>query len=279
MIRLCYPTQMRNYRISFLFHSLIAAIFLFPVLWLVVGSLWPDNTPLSALVRTPFGIQPTLNNYVMATNIVPMGRFALNSLRVVIIAVPLTLLVASLAGFAMSQLPQRQQTWMRWLSLAALLTPTTALWLARFPLFKLLGWIDTPLSLIAPALIGGTPFFVLIFYWSFCRLSPELLNAARIDGANTWRLWWSIALPSAPATVWGVTLLSTVFYWSNFTDPLLYLRAQSQMTMPVGVRLLAQLDPTRWPVLLAGSVLLTLPVIVLFALWKLDMEGMGPMKE
>jgi multiple sugar transport system permease protein len=53
-------------------------------------------------------------------------------------------------------------------------------------------------------------------------------------------------------------------FWGNFTDPLLYLRSESQMTLPVGLRMLAQLDPTRWPVLMAGAVLLTLPVVVVF---------------
>ena len=176
----------------------------------------------------------------------------------------------------MTQLPPRTGRLLLRLSLAALLAPATALWLARFPLYRLLGWIDTPLSLIAPALIGGSPLFVLIFYWSFRRLPGELLNAARIDGAGVWRLWWSIALPAAPAAVAGVTLLTTVFDRSNFTDPLLYLRSQNQMTMPVGVRLLAQLDPTHWSVLLAGSVLLTLPVFFVVALGLSRIGWHGP---
>jgi multiple sugar transport system permease protein len=240
-------------------------VFLAPVIWLLVGSFWPSNAPISDLARAPLAFRPTFENYAIATTLVPMGRFAMNSLRIVLIAVPLSLLVASLAGFAMTQLPERARVSMLWLSLAALMAPSTALWLARFPLFKALGWIDTPLPLIAPALLGGSPLFVLIFYWSFRRLSVDLVNAARLDGANSWRIWWSICLPSAPAAVVGVTILSVLLFWSNFTDPLLYLRSQEQMTMPIGVRLLAQLDPTQWPVLLAGGVLLTLPVLAISA--------------
>ncbi len=241
---------------------LAALLFLAPVIWLLVGSFRPANLPISDLARAPLAFRPTLENYAEAVTIVPMGRFAFNSLRVVLIAVPLSLVVASMAGFAMVHLPQRERTAMLWLSLAALMAPATALWLARFPLFKALGWIDTPLPLIAPAFLGGSPLFVMIFYWSFRRLSDDLLNAARIDGANLRQIWWSVFLPSAPAAVVGVTILSTLLFWSNFTDPLLYLRSTQQMTMPIGVRLLAQLDPTRWPTWLAGSVLLTLPVLL-----------------
>lgn len=238
--------------------------FVCPLLWLFIASLWPDYQPLSVLWRASESFRPTFSNYASAASLVPMARFAFNSLRVVIIAVPLTLLVASWAGFALIRLPLRVQKVMIWLSLAALLAPPTALWLARFPLFKALGWINTPWPLIAPALIGGSPFFVLLFYWSFRRLPPELFEAAILDGASPWQLWWHIALPSSSNTVAGVTILSFVLFWGNFTDPLLYLRSEAQMTLPVGLRLLAQLDATRWPVIMAGAVMLTFPVVLVF---------------
>ncbi len=238
--------------------------FAFPLIWLLIASLWPDYQPLSVLWRTPESFHPTLGNYLTTFDLVPMAGFAFNSLRVVMIAVPLTLLVASWAGFALIRLPIAVQKVMIWLSLAALLAPPTALWLARFPLFKALGWINTPWPLIAPALIGGSPFFVLLFYWSFRRLPSELFEAAILDGASPWQLWWHIALPASSNTVAGVTILSFVLFWGNFTDPLLYLRSEAQMTLPVGLRLLAQLDATRWPVIMAGAVMLTFPVVLVF---------------
>lgn len=246
------------------YYFLLLFPFFCPFLWLLVASFWPDNQPLSAVWQIFQNFQPTLANYHTATTLVPMGRFALNSLRVVLIAVPLTLLVASLAGFALTQLPQQVQRGLVWLLLGALLAPPTALWLARFPIFKALGWVDTPWPLISPAFIGGTPFFVLLFYWSFRRLSPALFEAAILERASPWQLWWHVALPMSSNTVAGVAILSFVLFWGNFTDPLLYLRSESQMTLPVGLRFLAQLDPTRWPVLMAGAVLLTLPVVVVF---------------
>lgn len=258
--------------------TLVAALlFLAPSIGLLLGSFWPAGTSIVDLARNPFGFSATFDNYTTAVTLVPMGRFAFNSLRVLLIAVPLTLIVASWAAFAITQLRPRARAFLLQISIAALLAPPTALWLARFPIFRALGWIDTPLPLIAPALLGGSPLFVLIFYWSFRRLPQELFDAAHIDGADLWRIWWSVLLPASSGTVTGIAVLSALFFWSNFTDPLLYLRSEHEMTLPVGLRLLAQLDSTQWPVLLAGSVLLTAPVFVFAAigLRRLDVKDIG----
>ncbi len=252
------------YALRTFYYILLALPFLCPFIWLILGSFWPDFQPLSDVWRDPLSFEPTLENYGIAGEMVPMGRFALNSLRVVIIAVPLSLIIGSLAGFAMTRLEARLQNLMIWSSLGALLAPPTALWLARFPLFKALGWVDTPWPLVSPAFIGGTPFFVLLFFWTFRRLSPAIFEAATLDGASPWQQWWYLALPLSRNTVAGVAILSFVLFWGNFTDPLLYLRSESQMTLPVGLRFLSQLDPVRWPIMMAGAVMLTLPVVAIF---------------
>lgn len=245
---------------------LFAIPFLYPLIWLLIGALWPDHQPLSIIWLAPENFRPSLGNFASAVKLVPMGRFALNSLRVVFFAVPLTVLVASLAAFAMTQLTRRWQTVLVWLSMAALLAPYKAIWLARFPLFKTLGWVDTPLPLIAPALLGGSPFFVLLLYWTFRRQPPELFEAARLDGANGWQLWARVALPLAREALLAVAVLSFLHVWGDFSDALLYLRSVNQMTLPVGLRLLRELDPTRWPVMMAGATVLTLPALWVFGL-------------
>jgi multiple sugar transport system permease protein len=245
---------------------LLAALFLYPLIWLCIGALWPDHQPLSIIWLAPESFRPSLGNFVSAWDVVPMTRFAFNSLRIVVIATPLTLIVASLAAFAMQQLPPRVQTALVWLSLLAILIPHKAVWLARFPLFKALGWVNTPLPLIAPALLGGSPFFVLLLYWAIRRLSPELFEAAMLDGANPWLLWWRVALPLVREPLLAVMVLTFLHSWGDFADALLYLRSVNEMTLPVGLRLLRELDPTRWPVMMAGATLLTLPAVGVF-LW------------
>jgi len=236
---------------------------LYPFVWLIFGALWPDNQPLSLWLQSDT-VRLSSANFAAASALVPMSRFFLSSLRVVVFGLPLSLLVASWAGFAITRLPPNSRDWLVGLSVAALLAPPTALWLARFPLFRLLGWLDTPLALIAPALIGGSPFFVLLLYNAYRRLPDEMLEAAVLDGATLWQCWRLVALPNVAGTTGAVAILNFLYFWNNFTDPLLYVRAVGQMTLPVGVRLLAQLDESRWPVLMAGSLILALPPALVF---------------
>lgn len=238
----------------------------YPFAWLIFGALWPDNQPLSALLRADTAGWPSFANFAIAAETVPLVRFFLSSLRVVLVALPLALLIGSWAGFALSRLAPGQRRWLVGLSVAALLTPPTALWLARFPLFGLLGWLDTPLALIAPALFGGSPFFVLLLYNAYRRLSEEMLEAATLDGASLWQCWRLVALPNVTATTGAVAILNFLYFWSNFTDPLLYVRSLEQLTLPVGVRLLAQMDESRWPLFMAASLILALPPALAFLL-------------
>jgi multiple sugar transport system permease protein len=243
---------------------LLVLPFLYPVVWLLIGALWPDHQPLASLWLAPERFRPSLTNFDTATTVVPLGRFALNSLRIVLLAVPLALLVAALAGFALAQLPGRSQTLLVWVSLAALLAPQKALWLARFPLFKALGWVNTPWPLVAPALLGGSPFYVLLLYWTFRRIPIELYEAARLDGASLWQIWLRVALPLARDGLLAVAILHFLHVWGDFADPLLYLRSTAQMTLPVGLQLLTAIDITRWPVVMAGAALLTTPAVLLY---------------
>ncbi|RME66320.1 MAG: carbohydrate ABC transporter permease [Caldilineae bacterium] len=246
---------------------------LYPVLWLLAGALWPDQRPLSDWLMGGSAFRPNVANFAVVAETIPLTGFVLSSLRVVFFAVPLAVLVASWAAFAMSRLQPGVRRWLVALSLAGMLVPSTALWLARFPLFRLLGWLDTPLALIAPALIGGSPFFVLLLYTGYRRLPEEMLEAAALDGASPGAAWRLVALPNVAATTGAVALLNFLFFWSNFTDPLLYVRSVSQMTLPVGVRLLAQMDESRWPLLMAGSLVLALPPSLAFLL------GQGLLRE
>jgi multiple sugar transport system permease protein len=188
----------------------------------------------------------------------------LNSLIVVAFAVPLTVLTASWAGFAMTRLTRRWAGALIAVSLIALMIPLTALLVTRFAIFKQLGVLDTFVPLIAPAIMGTSPFYVLLYYWSFKRIPGELFEAARLEGSGPLATWWRVAMPLVRPVTVAVAVLAFVFTWSNFLDPLIYLFDQEKFTVPLGLRALSTLDRTNFPLLLAGSVAATLPVIVAF---------------
>jgi len=242
---------------------LVAAAFVLPLVFMVTGSLREAGLPPP---RTPelFPSDPTLDNYSRAFELVDLGRYTLNSLLVVALAVPLTLVFASWAGFAMTRVPRRAAGWLVALSLVSLMIPVTALLVPRFAMFSWLGLTNTYVPLIAPALIGTTPFYVLLFYWGFRRVPTELFEACRLEGLSPFTVWWRIAMPLVQPVTVAVGVLAAVFTWSNFLDPLIYLFDQDLFTLPLGLRSLAQVDRQDFPLLLAGAVTATLPVIVAF---------------
>jgi len=241
----------------------VAVLFTLPLIWLIAASLrQPGLPPPRSVEWLPDPI--VLGNYARLFELLPFGRYTLNSLIVAGLAVPITLLTASWAAFAIAQLSDRAQR--RWLviSIGLLMIPFSALWLTRFVLFTWIGWINSYMALLAPALMGSSPVFVLLFYWSFRRLPRELFEAARLDGGSAWQVWWRVALPLAAPTAAAVGLLTFLMYWSDFVSPLLYLKSQSLYTLPVGLQQLQQLDRTNWPLLMAGAVLVTAPAVIAF---------------
>jgi multiple sugar transport system permease protein len=243
--------------------ALVAAAFLLPLVFMVSGSLRRAGLPPP---RTPELVprEPTLDNYDRAFELVDLGRYTLNSLLVVSLALPLTLVFASWAGFAMARLPRRAAGWLVAISLVALMVPVTALLVPRFAMFSWLGLTNTYVPLVAPALVGTTPFYVLLYYWAFRRVPGELFEACRLEGLSPFVVWWRVAMPLVKPVTVAVGVLAAVFTWSNFLDPLIYLFDAHLFTLPLGLRSLAQVDRQDFPLLLAGAVTATLPVVVAF---------------
>jgi len=241
-----------------------AAIFVIPLIWMVGASLrQPGLAPPSQIEWIPNPV--VLNNYWAVINdLIPFWQYLGNSLLVVAIAVPVTVITASWAGFATAQIAPRPRAWLMFISFATLMVPVTALWLTRFFIYKWIGIFDTHWALIIPSIMGSTPFYVLLFYWTFVRVPAELYEAARLEGAGAFRVWAWIAMPLARPAITAVAVLAFVLYWSNFLDPLLYLNTQSRYTLPVGLQSLQQMQPTAYPLLMAGAVLITVPVIIMF---------------
>lgn len=243
----------------------VAAVFVVPLLWVVAASLrLPGLPPPRGIDWLPSPV--AWWNYRELFVVLPMGGYLLNSLVVSSASVAITLLVASWAGFAMSRLPRRVRGWLVLLAVGLRLVPLTTLWLARFVIFTRLQLTDTLWVLIAPAWMGTSPFYVLLFYWSFRRLPADLFDAARLDGAGALGIWARVAMPLAAPTTAAVAVLAFVHYWSDFINPLLYLKSERNYTLAVGLRVLQQLDITNWPLLMAGAVVMMLPILAVFLL-------------
>lgn len=242
-----------------------AVLFVLPLWFMLAGSLRSAGLP------PPTGVEllpsePTLQAYRDLPRLLPLTDYLRNSAVVVTLAVPLTVLVASWAGYGIRLLPRRGQRAAVAISLAVMTVPPSALWATRFEVYRGTGLLGTLGALVAPALLATTPFYALIYAWSFAGVPDSQLQAGRLEGASQWRIWRSLAMPQARPATLAVAVLAFTFHWGNFLDALLYLRGQESFTLPLGLQTLLLLNPTQFPLLMAAALLYTLPSVGVFLL-------------
>ena len=243
--------------------AFVAILFALPLVFMISGSLRPPGLPPPSspqLVPDPLGI----GSYGRAFDLVDLGRYTFNSLVVVALVVPLTVVVASWAGFAIARLGGRSAAVLVAVSVAALMVPTTALIVPRFTLYRFLGVTDTCVPLVAPALLGTSPLFVLLYAVAFRRLPRDLYDACALESLGPFATWRRVAMPVVAPVTAAVAVLAFVVSWGSALEPLVYLFDPALYTLPLGLRSLAVLDRSDYPVFLAGCVVATAPVLLAF---------------
>ncbi|MBE1491784.1 carbohydrate ABC transporter permease [Plantactinospora soyae] len=249
----------------FVVPALFAALFAAPLWFMAVGSLRPVGLPPPRTLEI-FPPDPTVAAYTRLPELMPLFRYLANSALVVALAVPLTVVVASLTGFGLRLLASSARRRVTIGLLVVLLVPVTAVWATRFELFRLAGVVDTYIPLLAPAMLAGSPFLVLLYAWSFGGVPNTQLEAARLEGARWIAIWRRVALPQVRPATLAVAVLAFTFHWANFIDPLLYLHSGDRYTYALGLQFLRLLNPTDWPLLMAGCVIATAPCVLVFLL-------------
>ena len=238
-------------------------LFALPLLLLVSGSLRPAGSPpppTPELVPDP----ASTDSYPAAVDLGGLTQATAVSLLVAAIAVPVSVLVASWAGFAMTRVSRRASALLVGASLVALMVPITALLVPRFALYRVLGLTDTLVPLVLPALLATSPFYVLVYYVAFRAVPRDLYDASLLADVSPLRMWWRVAMPLVRPVTVAVAALVFVLTWSNFLEPLVYIYDRDLFTVPLALRSLATLDPTDYSVFLAGAVLASIPALVLF---------------
>lgn len=254
---------MTHTRVRSIAITLACAVFLLPLGFLAVGSLrLPGLPPPAGFEWVPRPL--SWSNYRTVFLFVPLWTYMKNSLVVVAVAVPVTVLVASWAGFAIVTASARTRKVLVVVSLAALMVPATALWVPRFVMLRGLGLTDSLVSLMTPALMGTTPFYVLLFALAYSRLPRTFFEAAALEGLSPLGTWRRVVWPLTRPVTFAVAILAFIFHWSNFVDPLLFISSREHFTLPLGLRQLHSLDPTNFPILLAASVIATIPAVIAF---------------
>jgi multiple sugar transport system permease protein len=259
-----YPTRAARAWRSF-GAAFVVLAFAPPLLLLVLGSLRRPGLPPPP--RPEFVPDPlSTEGYAEVLELGGVLRASINSLVVVAVAVPASVLVASLAGFALTRVAGRITGLVAAASLVALMIPATALLVPKFAIFRALGWTDTLVPLVVPALIGTSPLYPLVYYLAFRALPADLLDVCRMEDLSPVQTWWRVAMPLVRPVTAAIAAITFILTWSNFLDPLVFVYDRDLFTLPLALRSLATLDPTNFPVFLAGAVLATAPAVVVFGL-------------
>jgi multiple sugar transport system permease protein len=245
-------------------YALAAALgltMLVPFLWMVATSLMSEFEVYHYPPRLLPG-RPLWSNYPNALTAAPFGRFFLNSAVMSAFIVTGHLFTASTAGYAFARLrfPGRDKAFM--IFLANLMVPIIVLLIPRFLLVGALGWVDTYAGLIVTELVGVWGIFLMRQY--FLSIPRDLEDAARIDGASEWQVFWKVALPLAKPALATVALFSFVETWKSFLWPLIVTRSMGMRPVEVGIAQFHGLYFTNWPYQMAAAVTAVIPILVLF---------------
>ncbi len=145
-----------------------------------------------------------------------------------------------------------------------MMLPGQVVLIPTYILFRDLNLLDTHWSLILPNLLAGNAFFIFLFRQFFQTISPELADAARIDGCGLFGVFWRIYLPLSKSALATVAIFSFFGNWNNFLWPLIFIDTNEKYTLAVGLKLFQGAHTTEFPLLMAASVIGLLPCVILF---------------
>ncbi|PZE22816.1 carbohydrate ABC transporter permease [Paenibacillus xerothermodurans] len=251
-----------------------AFVVLLPLGWMVSISL----KSMEDIMRFPPAFFPdTLHwrNYVEAWRAAPFTRYTVNSLVIAVLAVISHILSNTFVAYGFAKIRFKGKNVLFSVVLATMMIPGFVVMVPQYILFSKLHWVGTYLPLVVPGFFGSA-FMIFMIRQFYMSVPNELIEAAKIDGANHLYIWWKIMMPISKPIIAAVGILAFNGAWNDFLGPLLYLNEESMYTLQIGLQSFRGSNTTQWNYLMAGSVLVLLPVIVLFFLFqKYFISGMN----
>jgi multiple sugar transport system permease protein len=240
--------------------------FLLPFFWLITTSLKPASQMFAVppvWIPNPF----VLTHYPRLFQETMYPRYMLNTLLIALPASIGTVISCSMAGYGLSRIDWKGREVFFALTLATLMIPFLVTMVPIYILFRNLGWLGSYLPLIVPHFLGNG-YYIFLFRQFFRSIPIDLLDAARVDGASELGIFARIVLPLSKPALAVVALFSFVAAWGDFLGPLIYINEQEHYTVAIGLyRFIGDRSfGTDYGLLMAGSVIMILPIFVIFLL-------------
>jgi multiple sugar transport system permease protein len=245
---------------------LLAGVFVFPfVVMLTTAFKVSDEifmAPPELLPRTW-----TLDHFVGALTQIPFFRFLLNTVVIAGLSVFGTVLVSPLVAYSLSKLRWKGRNLLFIMVLATMMLPPQVTLIPIYMMWNKVGATGTILPLVIPAFLG-TPFFIFLIRQFLLSVPDELIEAAKVDGASEFRIYWSIVLPIARPALITSAVFQFVWAWTDFLYPLIYLNDEESYTLSIGLYSFLGQHGVQWGPLMAACVLFTLPAFLIFLVFQ-----------
>jgi putative chitobiose transport system permease protein len=206
---------------------------------------------------------PTLDNYTNVLDQLPIPRFFLNSVVVAVATGALNVLVAALAAYPLAKMRFPGRDAVFYLLLATLIVPTQLTYIPSFVLaVNVFHYYNTLAALIFPNIVSA--FNIFLLRQAFRGVPNDLIDAARVDGAGEWRIWWQILLPIVRPSLAAVAIFTFVTSWNDFLWPSLMLHTPDGLTLPVGLAALQSFFASDARSIAAGVTMTVIPILLFF---------------
>jgi multiple sugar transport system permease protein len=245
----------------------MAILFVVPLVWVLSSSLKYPAQVFSIPIRwIPDPIQ--WYNYIDVFELVPFARYALNSLIVAGSATIGAVFSSSVVAFSLSRLrwPGRHLVFI--MVLGTMMLPAVVTLIPTFIIMKNLGWLDTFLPLIVPSWFGANAFYIFLMRQFMLGVPLALDEAARIDGAGSFRIYTQIILPLSKSVIAAVVIFAFLDRYNDLLGPAMYLTTEQKYTLSIGLHALSGTYGNYWPYVMAASTLMTLPIVLIFIIFQ-----------
>ncbi len=259
MARKIIPTRI----IIYLILILVSVTTLYPLFWMVSGSL--KRLPEILLHPWELPSSPQWQNYPNAWFEGRLGLYFLNTIVVSGTSVVLIVIISSLAAFGFARYRFRFDQFLFYMIIGGLMVPLQITLIPLYLLFRVIGLLDTYWAMIFPSVAFGLPISVFILRTYFMELPPALIDAAKIDGCSEFRILWQIFIPIAKAGVATVVIYNFIWTWNLFFFALIFVTKESLQPITLGLMTFrGTFGRTNWSLMLSGITIATFPIIVVF---------------
>jgi multiple sugar transport system permease protein len=242
----------------------LTVIFVAPLLWMLVTSFKDQSAAITnnAYSWIPSPFETTSYSTLINNGNFPVMRWFLNSLLAGLANTVLILIVDSMAAYALARLDFRGKSFIFGTIVGTIFIPSFVFLIPNFLIVSQLGWLDSLWAIIVPS--AGGAFGVFFLRQFFSTLPIELEEAAVIDGANQWTVFFRVILPLARPALATLAVLSFLTNWNDFLWPVYVLFTAPNLTLPAGLQNLQSAATTNYPLIMAGAVVASVPALILF---------------